>query len=56
MNNCMGILSSLVLDRRAITSIEYAIIAGILVVTLVVGMNVLAGDLTSKLNSVAAGI
>ncbi|HTI79308.1 MAG TPA: hypothetical protein VL614_02535 [Acetobacteraceae bacterium] len=46
----------LALDRRAITSLEYALIAGVLVATIVVGFNVFAGDLSDRFNTVAAGI
>lgn len=44
------------LDRRAVTSLEYTIIAGVLVATIVVGFKVFAGDLSNKFNTIAAGI
>jgi Flp pilus assembly pilin Flp len=48
--------SRLVLDRRAVTALEYAIIAGVLVATIVIGFNVFASALSDKFNTVSAGI
>ena len=47
---------SIWLDRRAVTALEYAIIAGVLVATIVLGFNVFAGDLANRFNNVASGI
>lgn len=43
-------------DRRAITALEYAIIAGVLVATIVIGFNVFAGDVSVKFNSVGTSL
>jgi Flp pilus assembly pilin Flp len=56
MINYVGAWSGLVLDRRAVTALEYAIIAGVIVATLVIGFNVFADALSNKFNTVAAGI
>jgi Flp pilus assembly pilin Flp len=56
MINYARVWSELVLDRRAVTALEYAIIAGVLVATIVIGFNVFAGALSDKFNTVAAGI
>jgi pilus assembly protein Flp/PilA len=39
-------------DRRAVTALEYALIAGVIVATVLVGFNVLATNLSSKFNSI----
>ena len=56
MVNYLSAWCGLALDRRAITSLEYAIIAGVLVTTIVVGFKVFAGDLSDRFNTIAAGI
>ena len=43
-------------DRRAITSIEYALIAGVLVVTIVLGMDVYSTDLSNYFNNIGSSI
>lgn len=43
-------------DRRAVTALEYALIAGVIVATVLVGFNVLAGDLSSKFNSIGGSL
>ena len=56
MISYMSAWCGLVLDRRAVTALEYAIIAGVLVATIVIGFNVFADALSDKFNTVAAGI
>lgn len=56
MISYMGVWCGLVLDRRAVTALEYAIIAGVLVASIVIGFNVFADALSDKFNTVAAGI
>jgi Flp pilus assembly pilin Flp len=56
MTTCVTVCCALWLDRRAVTALEYAIIAGVLVATIVVGFNVFAGDLSSRFNNIANGI
>ena len=41
-------------DRRAVTALEYALIAGVIVATIMVGFNVLASDLSSKFSTIGA--
>jgi Flp pilus assembly pilin Flp len=52
----MSAWAGMTLDRRAVTSIEYAIIAGVIVTTLVVGFQVFATNLSAKFNTIGAGI
>jgi pilus assembly protein Flp/PilA len=40
-------------DRRAVTALEYGLIAGVIVATVAVGFNVLGGDLSDKFNEIA---
>jgi Flp pilus assembly pilin Flp len=47
---------SLKADRRAVTALEYGLIAGVIVATVAVGFNVLGGDLSAKFNSIATSI
>jgi Flp pilus assembly pilin Flp len=46
-------------DRRAVTALEYGLIAGVIVATIAVGFTILANDLSQQFenigNSVAAG-
>ncbi len=43
-------------DRRGVTALEYALIAGILVVVIAVGFGVYAGDLSDKFNFIGLGV
>jgi pilus assembly protein Flp/PilA len=43
-------------DRRAVTALEYALIAGVIVATILVGFNVLANDMSAKFNNIGAGL
>lgn len=43
-------------DRRAVTALEYAMIAGIVVAVIAVGFGVLAGDLTGKFSSIGTSL
>lgn len=43
-------------DRRAVTALEYGLIAGVIVATVAVGFNVLGTDLSAKFNSIATGL
>jgi pilus assembly protein Flp/PilA len=40
------------LDRRAVTALEYGLIAGVIVATILVGFNVLANNVSTKFSSV----
>jgi Flp pilus assembly pilin Flp len=39
-------------DRRAVTALEYALIAGVIVATVVVGFQTLATNLSTKLAAI----
>lgn len=56
MVSYLSVWCGLALDRRGVTALEYALIAGVLVATIVVGFNVFATDLSNKFNTIAAGI
>jgi len=43
-------------DRRAVTALEYGLIAGVIVATVAVGFGVLANDLSNEFNSIGAGL
>lgn len=43
-------------DRRAVTALEYALIAGVIVATILVGFNVLASDMSTKFNGIGGSL
>ena len=43
-------------DHRAVTALEYGLIAGVIVATIAAGFGVLAGDLSSQFSSIGAGL
>jgi Flp pilus assembly pilin Flp len=43
-------------DRRAVTALEYALIAGVIVATILVGFNVLANDMSNKFSNIGASL
>jgi Flp pilus assembly pilin Flp len=43
-------------DRRAVTALEYALIAGVIVSVILVGFNSLAGDLSSKFSNIGTSL
>lgn len=43
-------------DRRAVTALEYALIAGVIVATILVGFNVLATDMSTKFNTIGTSL
>jgi len=48
--------SALRFDRKAVTALEYAIIAGILVATIVIGFNVFANDVSTRFNNIGTSL
>jgi Flp pilus assembly pilin Flp len=56
MMNCVSVCCELWLDRRAVTALEYAILAGVVVATIAIGFNVFAGNLSSRFNNIASGL
>lgn len=44
--------ASLSTDRRAVTALEYAMIAGIVVAVIAVGFGIMATDISLKFNSI----
>lgn len=43
-------------DRRAVTALEYAMIAGVVVAVIAVGFGVFAADLNAKFNAIGTSI
>lgn len=43
-------------DRRGVTALEYALIAGIVVVVIAVGFGVYAGNLSAQFNIIGGGV
>ena len=43
-------------DRRAVTALEYALIAGVIVATILVGFQTLAGDISAKFTSIGTAV
>ena len=41
-------------DKRAVTALEYGLIAGVLVITMIVGFNFLGGKMQTQFNTVAS--
>jgi Flp pilus assembly pilin Flp len=56
MQPIITILSSLRRDCRAVTALEYGLIAGVLVLTVVVGFNTLGSGLTNEFTNIAADL
>lgn len=48
--------ASLSTDRRAVTALEYAMIAGIVVAVIAVGFGIMAGNISTKFNSIGAAL
>ena len=43
-------------DRRAVTALEYALIAGVIVATILVGFQTLAGDMSAKFSAIGGSL
>jgi Flp pilus assembly pilin Flp len=54
MSNVVAILTKLRTDRRAVTALEYGLIAGLLVATIAVGFSLLANSLSSEFQFVGS--
>jgi Flp pilus assembly pilin Flp len=44
------------LDRRAVTALEYGLIAGVIVATIAVGFSLLATSLSNKFSGIGASL
>ena len=44
------------MDKRAVTALEYGLIAGVIVATIAVGFTLLAGNLSNKFSSIGTSI
>ena len=56
MINYMKTWLELRMDRRAVTALEYGLIAGAIVATVALGFGVLAGDLSNKFNAIGTAL
>ena len=43
-------------DRRAVTALEYGLIAGVIVATIAVGFSLLANNLSTKFSSIGTNL
>jgi len=43
-------------DRRAVTALEYALIAGVIVATILVGFKVLANDMSAQFSTIGTSL
>jgi pilus assembly protein Flp/PilA len=43
-------------DRRAVTALEYALIAGVIVATILIGFQAMANAMSSKFNSIGTAL
>lgn len=50
------LLNSLRSDSRAVTALEYGLIAGVLVVTIIIGFNTLGDGLNNSFTNIAADL
>lgn len=44
------------LDRRAVTALEYGLIAGLIVATIAVGFSLLSGNLSNKFSGIGTSL
>ena len=51
-----ALILAVVRDRHAVTALEYAIIAAIIVATVVIGFTNLSGLVSNQFNSIGAGL
>ena len=56
MGNLREIVLCLSRDRRAVTMLEYALIAGIIVATIVVGFTSLGGVLSNQFSNIGGNL
>lgn len=56
MLNYARIWLRLKLDRRAVTALEYGLIAGLIVATIAVGFSILAGDLSNEFSGIGESL
>jgi len=46
------LMAGITTDRRAVTALEYGLIAGVIVATITVGFGMMAGDLSTNFESI----
>ena len=56
MANCLLVLFGLRRDRRAVTALEYALIAGIIVATVVIGFTSLSNALSNQFSNIGSNL
>ena len=56
MNKVAQYWMTLKTDHRAVTALEYGLIAGVIVATIAAGFGVLAGSLSTQFSSIGGGL
>ena len=56
MNKVVEFWVKLKTDHRAVTALEYGLIAGVIVATIAAGFGLLAGNLSSSFESIGTGL
>ena len=56
MGYCHLAIIGLCRDRRAVTALEYALIAGIIVATVVIGFTTLSDAVSNQFNSIGSSL
>ena len=56
MFEVISILKLFITDRRAVTALEYGLIAGLIAVVIIAGVTALGSDLNAKFNSIASAV
>ncbi len=54
LNRLMILVPSLKLDKRAVTAIEYALIAALIAVVIIAALNLLGSSISSTFNKVSS--
>ena len=56
MFEVISILKLFITDRRAVTALEYGLIAGLIAVVIIAGVTTLGSDLNAKFNGIASAV
>jgi Flp pilus assembly pilin Flp len=56
MDYCLLAVLGLCRDRRAVTALEYALIAGIIVATVLIGFTTLSNAVSNQFNSIGGNL
>ena len=53
MLECIKVWAELRLDRRAVTALEYGLIAGVIVATIAAGFSIMADNLSTQFENIS---